>query len=406
MILLFVKCSLVKKLDPMKNALYLFSIILFVSCSLNNKDDEHIMPKSTHYQYNISPILADQSGKLFFVTKNTVNGNEIESEILKSDLLLLKLNENGEKIFEEKFEYSSQVFTDKTGNIYVINFFNSEKKTEILVFNPSYKKIRQIDISEVIGGKGSEYAIRNLIPSDPDNFYFVAQNLDSEFMAVRYVNGEFSKISKKMTGGKYDYKFIYDLVQLEKNKVLIVFGTSDIGTFFNIAELDFDRNLWLDKAKIAVPYLHDISFSKMDNNWAVFPSGHSYNLKYWVFNPISNEISTHFIEPDILSKMVSASFFKQNENVFVTMVFDNLQMEVLEVRPNYSVKQFYKNSNISYVPNFLLGSSKSIPYWIEFKALNKNEGEFNINLKQENGSIISKKIYQGQQISFACGVGL
>jgi hypothetical protein len=179
--------------------LFLPIIFLFFSCSKNNSLDKEFLPKSTQYQFNISPILADQSGKLFFVNKNTVNGNLVESELVKSDLLLLKLNEEGEKVFEEKFEYSSQVFTDKTENIYVVNFISSENKTEILVFNAFFKMLRQIDIPEYIVGKSSDFAIRNLIPSGPDNFYFVAQNLDSEFIAVCYKNGVFSKVSKKMT---------------------------------------------------------------------------------------------------------------------------------------------------------------------------------------------------------------
>jgi hypothetical protein len=187
----------------------------------------------------------------------------------------------------------------------------------------------------------------------------VAQNLDSEFMAVRYEKGVFSKVSKKISGGKYDFKFIYDLVKLEKNKALISYGTSDTGTFFNIAELDFDKNLWLDKAKMAVPYLYEISFSKMENNWAVFPNGHSNSLKYWVFNPISNKISTHYIEPSISSKMVLATFYKQNENVFVTTVFDNLETQVFDVRPNHSIKKFILT---------LITQLFQIFYWVLRKA--------------------------------------
>jgi hypothetical protein len=140
LVFLLDKCSLVKKIVSVKNSIYFFSLILFFSCSKDSVLEEDILPKSTHYQYSINPILSDQSGKLFFVTKNTVNGNEVESELVKSDLLLLKLNENGEKVFEEKFEYSSQVFTDKAENIYVVNFINDKRKTEILILMPLLRR--------------------------------------------------------------------------------------------------------------------------------------------------------------------------------------------------------------------------------------------------------------------------
>jgi hypothetical protein len=401
----------------MKRLLLFFvvNLFFFFSCKEELIDLKY---NDKDFTYQLAPVLTDVNGQLFTLTKQLFSKKNQCETLTADQYFLVKIDDEGNKIFERQISLNSRFFTDKNENIYELPELNQISFINVNIYDSNFRKTNTINVklTEKVINLYNQFFITSLIPVSENGFMLTGfQNGEKAFLidvikdntgVFRYNKVEFSQ----------QVIIPETAVIIDENQLLFIKSNLSFtkDQFINLEVYNISNRTFSNKIKLPFTIRHGNKITKLGADKILVYSNQYYGNNNVLLYDLkeNNYITSTLKDPGTLKwsddpNFNFFTFISAQNSTYLNSLNSDTTSTVYKINESAElVKIVNKIPLIANTGIIKTKNQKELVYWLLNTNTTDNNIKTSITLLKENGEKITKELYYGQKFNCfgRCGV--